>query len=123
MKVPIEPRLLATEERVMVEKILSVDFPGSAALRRQVGLVQVVALWGADSVSVDLYVTDPSLRAPVATGVVPVTSTVFDEEGELTGEIILWTESGMLSGIEYAWYSDQPPTSTPEADQVTVAYS
>ena len=51
----------------------------------------------------------------------PVTCTVVDEGGELIGEIILWAEAGMLSGLEYAWYGDEPPTSLPEVDRVVVS--
>ncbi|MFF2858934.1 hypothetical protein ACFVSX_03470 [Streptomyces rubiginosohelvolus] len=105
----------------MTERILQVDFPGAAELRRQLDHVRVVALWGSDSVSVDLRVTDDAPRAPMKTGVVPVTSTVVDEQGDLVGEIILWTESGMLSGLEYAWYNDLPPDSLPEVDRLVVS--
>ncbi|WKK25966.1 hypothetical protein QZH56_10410 [Streptomyces olivoreticuli] len=104
-----------------MERILQVDFPGVAELRHQLDQVQVVALWGSNSVSVDLRVADDAPRAPIPTGVAPVTFTVIDEEGVLVGEIILWTESGMLSGLEYAWYGDQPPTSLPEVDRMVMS--
>ncbi|MFE9647274.1 hypothetical protein ACFYO0_24800 [Streptomyces sp. NPDC006365] len=103
-----------------MERILQVDFPGAAELRNQLGQVRVVALWGSNSVSVDLRVMDDAPRAPVPTGASPVTFTVIDEEGELVGEILLWTESGMLSGLEYAWYGDQPPASLPEVDRMVM---
>lgn len=121
MRVPVEPRPLTTAERAVVERILQEDFPGAAELRRQLDQVQVVALWGSNSVSVDLRVADNFPRAPISTGVVPVTATTLDENGELFGEIVLWTESGMLSGLEYAWYGDRPPASLPAVDRIVIA--
>ncbi len=120
MRVPVEPRPLTTKERVVAERILQADFPGATELRHQLDRVRVVALWGSNSASVDLRVADDAPRAPLPTGVVPATCTVIDEEGEPAGEIILWTESGMLSGLEYAWYGDEPPTSLPEVTQIVM---
>lgn len=121
MRVPVKPRPLTAEERAVAEQILEVDFPGAPELRHQLDQVRVVALWGSNSVSVDLRVTGDAPRAPIPTGVAPVTCTVIDEEGELVGEIILWTESGMLSGLEYAWYGDRPPASFPEVDLMVMS--
>ncbi|GAA1332434.1 hypothetical protein GCM10009660_06910 [Catellatospora bangladeshensis] len=121
MRVPVEPRPLTAKERAVVERILRLGFPGAAEFRHQLDRVRVVALWGPDSASVDLRVADDAPPAPVPDGVVPVTCTVIDEEGELIGEIILWTEAGMLSGLEYAWYGDEPPTSLPEVDRIVVS--
>ncbi|GLW48285.1 hypothetical protein Stsp02_39470 [Streptomyces sp. NBRC 14336] len=121
MRVPVEPRPLTAKERAVVERILQVDLPGAAELRHQLDQVRVVALWGSSSASVDLRVTDDAPRAPIPSGVVPVTCTVIEEGGELVGEVILWTESGMLSGLEYAWYGDEPPTSLPEVDRIVIS--
>ncbi|WP_328393671.1 hypothetical protein [Nocardia sp. NBC_00416] len=41
-----------------------------------------------------------------------------DPVGRPIGEIILWVEAGRLSGIEYAWYTDERPTQLPEPDQI-----
>lgn len=118
MRVPIEPRPLTAKEREVLERILQLDFPGAAELRHQLDRTWVVALWGSNSVSVDLRVMDDAPRAPIPNGVVPVNCTTVDERGELIGEIILWTEAGMLSSLEYAWYGDEPPTSLPEEDRM-----
>lgn len=121
MRVPVEPRPLTSKERAVAEQILQLDFPGAAELRHQLDWVRVVALWGSNSASVDLRVTNDTAPAPISDGVVPVTCTVIDEGGELIGEIILWTETGMLSGLEYAWYGDEPPTSLPEVDRIVMS--
>ena len=102
----------------MVSHILRVDFPGVEELRLQLDRTRVVAPWSEGSVSVDLEVVGDAPRAPVPNGIVPVDCVVVDEDGELFGEIILWNESGMLSGLEYAWFGDHPPRSLPRVDRM-----
>lgn len=121
MRVSVEPRPPTSAERAVVERILQLDFPGAAELRHQLDRVRVVALWGSDSPSVDLRVTGDAPRSTVPDGVVPVTCTAIGEAGELVGEIILWTEAGMLSSLEHAWYGDEPPTSLPEVDRIVLS--
>jgi len=36
------------------------------------------------------------------------------------GEIIVWLTNGHVSGLEYAWFGDHPPTEWPPPDQVEV---
>ncbi|MEU7405862.1 MULTISPECIES: hypothetical protein [unclassified Streptomyces] len=121
MRIPVEPRPLTSPERAVVERILRVGFTGAEELGDQLDRVRVVALWGPDSVSADLRVVGDAPRAALRTGAVPATATVVDEEGEPAGEIILWTDSGMLSGLEYAWYGDEPPASLPGPDRIVTS--
>jgi hypothetical protein len=37
------------------------------------------------------------------------------------GEIIVWIADGHLSGLEYAWVTDDPPTRWPRPDELEVA--
>ncbi len=37
------------------------------------------------------------------------------------GEILIWIESGHLSGLEYAWVTDDPPTRWPRPDEMEIA--
>ena len=39
---------------------------------------------------------------------------------EYQGEVIIWLTDGHLSGLEYAWVSDSPPTRWPRADEMEV---
>ncbi|MEW2547579.1 hypothetical protein AB0910_17700 [Streptomyces sp. NPDC047002] len=105
----------------MVERLLSADFPGAQELRLQIDDAQVVGRWGTGSVSVDLRVSGDAPASPVSSGVAPVEATVVDESGALVGEIILWTQSGLLSGLEYAWYGDEPPRRLPEVKRIVLA--
>lgn len=115
------PRELNEAERAVLRRVLSVDFPGAAELRAQVEHAVVTAPWGDRSVSVDLEVDgDAARRADLPSGPVPVDASVSDADGSLLGEIIVWTGSGQLSAIEYAWYTDAAPTELPPPERVTV---
>jgi hypothetical protein len=36
------------------------------------------------------------------------------------GEIIVWVENGHLSGLEYAWITDEPPARWPRPDEIEI---
>ncbi len=36
------------------------------------------------------------------------------------GEVIIWIDNGHLSGLEYAWITDNPPTRWPRPDEMEV---
>ena len=44
-------------------------------------------------------------------------------DGEVSGLILLWVKDGVLAALEYAWYSDVPPTEWPDSVNVTVRLS
>ena len=51
----------------------------------------------------------------------PLPARVFVYDGiDFTGEIIIWITSRHLSGLEYAWVTDQPPTRWPRPDELEV---
>ena len=62
---------------------------------------------------VDLVVTENARPIPLPDGPIPVRATVYDDEGRLTGEILVWVRGGRLIGIEQAWVTDDPPTDWP----------
>jgi hypothetical protein len=37
------------------------------------------------------------------------------------GEIIIWLTDGHVSGLEYAWITDEPPTRWPRPDEMEIA--
>ncbi|MER5635938.1 hypothetical protein ABT095_03150 [Kitasatospora sp. NPDC002227] len=117
--VPIEPRPLNGSERAVLEHLLAADFDGAPALRGQVDRAEVVAAWGVGSVSVDLRVRgleqDPAPRSTL----LPVGALVYDGSGEYIGELLVWAEGGtVLSALEYAWVTDEMPSSLPPVDQI-----
>ncbi|MFF7632887.1 hypothetical protein ACFZB9_07005 [Kitasatospora sp. NPDC008050] len=133
MPVPIEPRPLNDSERAVLEHILSADVAGASALRSQLDRTEVVATWGAESVSVDLRVRGPVQHAPQVSRVVPVGAGVYDHSGEYIGDLLVWADSGAtpsepeggatLSGLEYAWVTDEMPTCLPSIDQIRLVTS
>lgn len=121
MPVPIDPRPLNASERAVLEHILSADFFGAAELYGQLDRTEVVALWAAGSVSVDLRVTEPMQRAAMATELVPVDAHVHDRSGDYVGELLVWTDEGStLAGLEYAWVTDEMPSALPSVEQLRV---
>ncbi|WNZ10885.1 hypothetical protein [Streptomyces sp. 11x1] len=104
-----------------MESLLAADFPGSAELRQQLDKVEVVAQWGDGSVSADFKVSGDFPIAPIPSGVAPVEAVVVDDSGELVGEILLWVRAGVLSGLEYAWYDDESPSSLPGVNRIIVS--
>ncbi|GAA2773149.1 hypothetical protein [Kitasatospora cinereorecta] len=116
---PIEPRPLNASERAVLEHILSADFVGAAALRSQLDRTEVVATWGVGSVSVDLRVRGLVQDHAPASTVLPVDARVHDRSGEYIGELLVWAEGGTtLSALEYAWVTDEMPTSLPSVGQI-----
>ncbi|MEU9045295.1 MULTISPECIES: hypothetical protein [unclassified Kitasatospora] len=117
--VPVEPRPLNDSERAVLDHLLTVDFVGASALRSQLDRTEVVATWGARSVSVDLRVRGLEPHPAPAFTLVPVGAFVHDRSGEYIGELLVWVEGGTtLSALEYAWVTDEMPTSLPSVDQI-----
>ncbi|MFC1444050.1 hypothetical protein ABUW04_38020 [Streptacidiphilus sp. N1-10] len=120
--IPITPRPLNVSERAVLELILSVDFDGASALRGQLDHVEVVAIWVAGSPSIDLRVREPVLRASLPARLVPVDAQVLDPSGEYIGELLVWVDDGaVLSGLEYAWVTDEPPLHLPAIENIHIA--
>lgn len=53
-------------------------------------------------------------------GPAPSTVLVRDASGAETGELLVWVKDGRLSGLEFAWWTDEPPTRLPTREEVTV---
>ncbi|WP_256673449.1 hypothetical protein [Nocardia cyriacigeorgica] len=111
---PIQPRALTDREVEVVRKLLSSGTPGAAEYLKQVPNARVVATWGVGSPSVDLEVEPGVAPASVCPDGIFADGAVSDGHGTPVGEVILWVEGGWLSGIEYAWYTDQRPTVLPD---------
>ena len=119
MVVPLEPRPLNAAERAVLVRILSREFPGSAELLAQVDRAEATAQWYENALSVDIRVPG---EAPVPTGtsgVVPVETSVTDENGQLVGEVLVWAAHGVLAALEYATYTDERPAVLPSPGQIS----
>ncbi|MFE7719127.1 hypothetical protein ACFU44_08780 [Nocardia rhizosphaerihabitans] len=113
-----EPRPLTGRESDVLTKLLSAG--GAREYLNQIPYCQVIGTWGAGSPSVDLIVGVGVSRADgVGDGIVS-NGAVTDQNGSAVGEIILWVENGWLSGIEYAWYTDERPRNLPDPDRIEI---
>lgn len=59
-------------------------------------------------------------RLNLSDGPLPVRTEVCDQAGDSIGEIIVWVSDGYLSALEFAWWTDMPPTELPEATRVRI---
>lgn len=110
----IDPRPLNADERAVLEHVLSAEFVGASQLRSQLDRTEVIAVWGPDSVSVDLQVREPCEHAALPKDLAPVDAHVHDPSGTYVGEILVWTDRGStLAALEFAWVTDEMPTSLP----------
>jgi hypothetical protein len=105
--------------RDLLEKVLrQADFPGSGELLQQASSVSVI---GGPITMLDLRPSDASAASAFADGPVPLSMLVSDSAGNLIGELLIWVEQGYLSGLEFAWWTDDAPDEVPTADHVRVA--
>jgi hypothetical protein len=115
-------RPLRAIERQTLEILLSVDFEGVAQLRAQVPVARYAGSRGSGSApSFDITVPEIAPRSVFTGKLVPVTAHVFDSSGEYTGEFILWLTDGYLSGVEYAWVTDEAPHDLPDPSTIQVS--
>ncbi|MEU1545534.1 hypothetical protein [Nocardia sp. NPDC005745] len=115
---PIPPRALTDLEISVVTKLLSSNVPGASEYLAQLPYSQVLATWGIGSPSVDLMVQPGPVQASGQLDGIFASGAVTDRTGSPIGEVILWTENGWLSGIGYAWYTDEPPRALPEPGRI-----
>lgn len=114
-------RSLNAAERAVLLRVLTAEIPGATELRAQLDHATVTGSWGSGSVSVDLEVEAAAPRADIPDGPIPVDAPVTGLDGTLIGEIIVWTGSGVLSAIEYAWYTDAMPAELPPPEWIDVS--
>lgn len=100
--------------------MLSAGRDGFAEYRAQIPYSEVVSTWGAGSPSVEIKVRPGPASAGGVTDGIVASGAVTDSAGKPIGEVILWAEAGRLSGIEYAWYTDERPTQLPEPDRINL---
>ncbi len=111
-------RPLTDHERSVLLHVLSVPFDGVVQLRAQAVLASASPAQGP---SLDLVVPETAPPAPRADGPVPVAADVLDDRGDYMGELLVWVTGGRLSGLEYAWVTDEPPQSLPVLVSIRVA--
>jgi hypothetical protein len=115
------PRRVTAHERAAIRPMLIAGAPGAVELRAQLDAATVSAHWPPDgSPSIDIAVPDDVPTAPVDDGSYPVDAQVRAPSGEYLGELILWIAGGRLAALEFAWVTDDMPTSLPAASGIRV---
>ncbi|MBF6427022.1 hypothetical protein IU440_20265 [Nocardia cyriacigeorgica] len=97
--------------------MLSSGAPGAREYLAQLPHARVVAAWAVGSPSVDLAV-EPGVAPAASMDGIFASGEVSDRDGTPVGEVLLWVAGGWLSGIEYAWYTDERPRSLPDPSRI-----
>lgn len=115
------PRPLTSEERDVLELLLSADFEGAADLRVQAKSAMSVGGCACPCPSVDMLVTDPDAKpVPMPSRVVPAELRIEANEDGIPGDVILFVDDGRLSYLEYVYYTDEAPTAWPPISQLSL---
>jgi hypothetical protein len=113
-----QPRPLTPKERALLDLLLSQkSFPGAQELAAQIEHARVV---GGLATLLDLEVLPTAVIANCDDGPIPVRAFVESPDGEVQGEVLVWVKGGYLSGIEFAWYTDEAPSELPSPDCLRV---
>lgn len=114
----VEPRNLNEAERALLKFLLADErFAGARELAAQVGGVTVL---GGLPTLLDLQVSRNAARTALADGPIPLRALVAGPDDEIEGEILVWVNDGYLSGLEYAWYTDEAPSEVPSVDRIRI---
>ncbi|HVQ95011.1 MAG TPA: hypothetical protein VMU51_28520 [Mycobacteriales bacterium] len=118
---PVQGGAATRQVRCLLAHILRrVTFPGHDELLQQVPNIEVV---GGPITMLDLRVNPPAPTSPCPDGPVPGWAFVTESGRRETGEILIWVTAGYIDCMEYAWYTDDPPTHLPSVDQVDIRHS
>jgi hypothetical protein len=110
-------RPISSEEAAVIRSILSqADIRLSAPLIADLdgALVANETTW-----ILDVKVSNSDEGADLPNGPFPAQAFV-PHSAEYQGEVIIWITDGHVSGLEYAWVSDDPPTRWPRSDEMEV---
>jgi hypothetical protein len=106
--------LEANEHDVLLKVLDARTFEGSAELRAQVSAAVVVS---GPPTFLKFDVDSEAPTARCSDGPIPVRAFVR-RGGEIVGELLVWVKSGRLAALEFAWVTDEEPTSLPTPDAV-----
>ena len=110
-------RAISSEEAAVIRSILShADNRRSGPLIADLdgALVANETTW-----ILDVKVSNNDEGADLPNGPFPAHAFV-PNSAEYQGEVIIWITDGHVSGLEYAWVSDDPPIRWPRADEMEV---
>ncbi|MGA5540629.1 hypothetical protein ACPCIR_02140 [Mycobacterium sp. NPDC051198] len=110
-------RAITPAEIAVVEAILSGSgLADGARLAVNINRAQVSVETGW---ILDIVNPDNDVRIDIPDGPFPVRAFVPDSVN-YRGEVIIWITDGRISGLEYAWITDEPPTRRPHPDELQI---
>lgn len=110
-------RKISPEELAVISAIVSVPgAPDAPALFEELG--EAVVFNETDWI-LDIRTPGAGPIVELPNGPLPVRAFVPNRE-TYRGEIIVWVNEGRLSGLEYAWVTDEPPTRWPHPSELEV---
>lgn len=112
-----QEELTDSVRRLLGDVFQQADFPGSEELARQAMSSSVV---GGPITMLEIRSDRTLGAAAFADGPIPLSMEVSNSAGDLIGELLVWVENGYLSGLEFAWWTVDPPNELPLADRVNV---
>jgi hypothetical protein len=114
-------RELNDAERSVLRRILEASsIVGATQLLQQISHARVTAVWNRESPSVDIKVSETAGKAELSDGPIPGRFPVKGPSDSYIGEILVWVTDGRISGLEYAWFTDEPPTQLPDIRAIEV---
>lgn len=114
-------RELTDAERAALRHIIEASsFLGAPQLLRQIPKARVTAVWDDESPSVDIAVPESADKAELPDGPIPGRYPVKGPADSHVGELIVWVTDGRISGLEYAWFTDEPPTRLPDTRDIEI---
>src|SRR5690606_10021800 len=89
-------------------------------LTSQLDSLEVTATWAAGSASVEIRPAwgSGTAVADIPDGVLPVRA-IVTVGAEVAGEVLIWMDRGVPSGIEYAYYLGDTPSELPVPVQIS----
>jgi hypothetical protein len=101
--------------------LLSAEFPGVDSLRAQVEGLVVVGRCDCGCPMVDLSTAAEAVAADaLEQRVLPVDAVIAPLGDEPPGEVIVFADNGLLSGLEYVYYDDTPPAGWPDPSRLAL---
>jgi hypothetical protein len=106
-------RSLATEERAVLDLLLALYCPEVSALRHQLDKAEVVGRCDCGCPSIHISVPEAVPSGALPDGVVPAELRVTPVGDEPESDVILFVRNGRLDYLEYVFYTDDPPRTSP----------
>jgi hypothetical protein len=110
---------LHPEERATLLALLNhADFEGRDALLEQAGSAIADSRCGCGCATIGFDIDPRAPSAGRSYRPIPNQAEVFDDEGELSGGVIVFVADGYLSSLEIFYYGDEPILEFPPLDRL-----